>query len=443
MSEGLRLLASIIENNSTQTFRQLEEELFIGREELAVYQFIRSHYRRYSEFPTIETVESECEEELPDTPEHVEYYLSTVRHRHIYLQYREEFPNVRNALANSDFDALTESTHKLSRICRVHAPQQDLVAIPDLSSSIFQDYLENRLSCGITGIPTGWEYLDTVSGGYQPSDFIVIAARPGVGKTSIAIHNALRCVYHGKSVLFVSMEMSLKQITLRAAAQVASLDPYHIRTGRLCMWGERRLQQGLDIVNGMRGFHLYAGNFKKTTDDIDLVIQELRPDLVIIDGIYILSPSVDKKNRFNRFEKVAEVVDDTKRICLMRDVPILATTQFSREAGKNGKDGSMETIGYTDAFSQHASIIMSISNGAKRIKSHRIINTDNDSGDVTSIVNVDQYPTRVVEIIKGREGESGKFTIHYSFAPINFSQVSEEELALYAEQDTVDTGYMI
>lgn len=445
MSDGLKLIASILEHNSTQVFRQLEDELF-EEDELGVYRYVKSHFRRYGEFPVFETVESECSVELPEVPEHLDYYFNNVRHRRIYKLFKQEWPNVRSAIAEGTdaFDELNASTQRLARICRVHAPQQDLLELADLSDSIREDILRNRLSCGLTGIPTGWSHLDEQSGGYQPGDLIVLSARPGVGKTSIALHSALNSIDSGYSCLVVTMEMTAKQMAIRAAAQICGVNPYFIRTGRLSYYAERRLSRALDSLDAMRGFRLYAGNFKKTTDDLDMVIKEVRPDYVIIDGIYIMSPSADKRFRSNnRYEKVAEVADDVKRIALMNNVPIFATTQFNREAGKKGSKGTMENIGFTDAFSQHASILLSLSKGRKSLKTINLIDEDSEDGSVVNVKTITQYPTRIIELLKGREGEEGKFTINYKFAPVDFSQIADEDEISETGEANVDVGYMI
>lgn len=417
------MLGSVVEGGSTITFRMLERSDFVDEQELAAFDFIKQHYRAYGELPLIETIEEECDLAIPETPEHVDYYLQKLHDRTVYNGVREEFSVLRDSLKNVDVTGMMTSARNISRICTPYTGQQaEIMTLAEARRLVKEAYRHNHANIGLTGIPTGHRYLNEETGGYQNGDLIVWVARPGVGKTHLLIHGARAAREAHKSVLFVSMEMPLTQIAARYVAHAAGLDPDKIRKGKLSFWAERTLSDGLAELGGATNFHLFAGNFKKTSDDVDVLIQELAPDIVYIDGMYLLHPS-QVHGRAGRYERAAYLTDEIKRMTLMRDRPIVCSSQFGRGANKGGEDGSLENIGYTDAIGTHSSIVIGVKLGKKRMVD---IKDQKEDGEIYTKGQKETYPYRHHEIMKGREGETGEFATHFAFAPTNFSQVPVE-----------------
>ena len=447
MSLGLQLLSAISENGSTTTFRELDVQLLVDDDELNVYRYMREHYRRYGQLPSIETIAEETRVELPLVDETVDYYVGKVRDRRVYTEVRDEYGNLRQHIANSNIEGMMSSAGEIRRICTPYSSQQqELRTIADIAPNLLEDYDRSHARPGLSGVKTGWDYLDKETGGFQNGDFIVFPARPSVGKTWCLIHSARTAWLSGKSVLFVSMEMPLKRIASRFAAHHANLNPDYVRKGRLSYWGREYYQEALESLYGAHNFHLYAGNFKKTTADVDALIQELNPDVVYIDGIYLMRPA-NPSARAGRYEAAAYVVDELNQMALMRNRPVVTTTQFGRAAGKRGKEGSLENIGYTDAISTHATIVIGIQMGTTL--SRPIIDlAQNSDGVYEQIIigNRETTPYRILDIMKGREGESGKFAINFGFAPTRFTEV-DIEIAMGGRReegiDTTQTEHML
>jgi hypothetical protein len=183
------------------------------------------------------------------------------------------------------------------------------------------------------------------------------------------------------------------------------VNPEYIRRGQLQSWIKPRFDAAVAELSSDRRFHLFAGNMGKKTEDVDTLIQELNPDIIYIDGMYLMKPLAVSKAR-NRYDSVAYVLDDLKEMTITRDRPIIATTQFGRTAGKGGEEGSLENIGYTDAISTHASIIPSVMPPNRKRQKHYGHNR-----------------FREIAILKGREGESQSYISAYSFAPVTFAEL--------------------
>jgi hypothetical protein len=215
------------------------------------------------------------------------------------------------------------------------------------------------------------------------------------------------------------MEIPLDQIGMRFAAMQAGVDPDLFRKGKLSYFARKRVDDAYITLGQAHNFHLYAGNFNKTTADVDILIQEIGPDLICIDGMYLMKPA-DVRGNMGRYERAAYVVDDLKRMTLTQNRPIVGTTQFGKGAGDKGSKGSLETIGYTDTIPTHASIICSIKPGKEVIKNIYGMDENMESFiQDTKII----YPFKHIEILKGRGGESGSFGMRFSFAPFSFDQV--------------------
>lgn len=115
-----------------------------------------------------------------------------------------------------------------------------------------------------------------------------------------------------------------------------------------------------------------------------------------------------KGTRVDRFQNIAYVLDDIKQLTIIHERPVVGTTQFGRKAGKGGKKGDTENIGFTDTIGTHASIICS----AKHMGSNN---------------------KRTIDILKGREGEEGEYDINYSFSPMDFSYIEPGSVAEVTE----------
>lgn len=405
MSDGKKLVTAIIERGSIETLRLVTNDLFED-DELVVFNFVRQHFRRYQELPTIATVETELRLRLPRADEAVSFYLKKLYDRKLFIALREEFTLMRDSLQSFTVDEARLIVDRMKSACRIATPDDDVRNVQEASRTVLQQYDHAHENPGVSGIPCGLGRVDEITGGYQNGDLISWIARMGVGKTYILILQALHAWRMGYSVLFVTMEMTIPQIVRRLIALDAGINPDYIRKGQMDEWGMRRLRQYVSTLAHADRMNIYAGSFSKKVSDVEILMHELCPDIVFVDGAYLLHPDLSGRNA-PRIERVASVYDELKKLTITADRPIVSSSQFSRTAGKRGKDGSMESISFSDAIGMHSSIVFSIKEGLPPFQESR----------------------REIEIMKGREGETGKFSMNYSFQPMNFTEITEEEQA--------------
>jgi replicative DNA helicase len=191
----------------------------------------------------------------------------------------------------------------------------------------------------ILGVPSGLSQLDALLGGFQPSDLIILAARPSVGKTSLALniaqHAAMR---EGKKVAVFSLEMSKEQLALRLLSAESGINPRPLQTGFL---EETDWAKIAHVMNDMAGAPLWID------DTAALTVMELRTkarrleleqrgiDLLIVDYLQLMQAATPTKDG-NRVQEVSEISRGLKMLARELKIPVIALSQLSRNVEQRG-----------------------------------------------------------------------------------------------------------
>lgn len=439
MSQGLLLLSALLRNGSTTTFRLVDEDLLVGEDERNAFAYAGTHLRSYGELPSLRTVAAETGITVPVSDEAVDYYLDTVIKRKVYNQAREEFPRLRDAIGANDVDDMLESANAMRSICQPYAgQQQELMAGAALSDSVGATYDRIASIHGLSGVTTGSRYLDEQTGGYQNGDLVFWVGRPSLGKTYTLLYQMLCAWRAGHSALFVSNEMTLNQIGMRFASMLSNLDPDYVRKGRLGIFGKRLLDEGLGALASANNLNFYAGNLGKKVSQVDILMQELNPDIVYVDGVYLMQPAKTGSRSMGRYESIAFLIDELKQMTIKNDRPIICSTQFGRGSKKNGVEGSLENIGYSDAIGTHSSLVLSVKYGAPTTHD---IRGEGEDGQIHVVGQKTLYHTRHMQVLKGREGEGGEWASSFRFKPTRFHDIPMSALQPEDEHGP-DVSYM-
>jgi replicative DNA helicase len=191
----------------------------------------------------------------------------------------------------------------------------------------------------ILGIPSGLSQLDMLLGGFQPSDLIILAARPSVGKTSLALNIAQHAsVREGKKVGLFSLEMSKEQLALRLLSGESGINPRPLQTGFVDETDWSKIAQ---VMNDMHAAPMWID------DSPVLTVMELRTkarrleaeqrglDLVIVDYLQLMQGSLNQKEA-NRVQEVSEISRGLKQLARELKVPVIALSQLSRGVEQRG-----------------------------------------------------------------------------------------------------------
>lgn len=194
---------------------------------------------------------------------------------------------------------------------------------------------------GLTGVPSGFMALDRVTNGWQPSDLIIIAARPGMGKTAFTM-SALRnaAVDHNQAVAFFSLEMGGVQLTNRLISAEAELESDKLRKGNLEDYEWTQLHQRIRKLSNAPIF---------IDDTPGLSILELRAkcrrlkaqhdiQIIVIDYLQLMSGDTAAKKAGNREQEIASISRALKGIAKELSIPVIALSQLSRAVESRGGD---------------------------------------------------------------------------------------------------------
>lgn len=194
-----------------------------------------------------------------------------------------------------------------------------------------------RTSGGLTGVPTGFPGLDRFTGGWQPSDLIILAARPGMGKTSFVIQAAMNAAHDfQKGVALFSLEMRADQITDRILSMRTGINLHSMRRGAISdkemelIYREQAFQAPIfiDDTPGISLFDLRARCRRlKSKHDIQMVV---------IDYLQLMNG--ERERGGNREQEVSAITRGLKSLAKELDVPVIALSQLSRAVETRGGD---------------------------------------------------------------------------------------------------------
>jgi hypothetical protein len=191
------------------------------------------------------------------------------------------------------------------------------------------------------------------------------------------------------------------QTSRRALGLLAGISPDLIQRGRLSERDQQIFHETVESAGYGAPFHMVSGSFCKSVLDIDLLIGEFQPDVVYIDGSYLLG-SEKQDGRQARWERMAEVGEGIRKLALKWNRPIMQTVQFNRDGRDKSKAG-LDNIGGTGIFGQVSSVILGLFPGEGANETIR----------------------RKIKIMKNRDRALGEFETNYLFNPPNFDWIPD------------------
>lgn len=213
-------------------------------------------------------------------------------------------------------------------------------------------------SRGITGVPAGYKKLDEMTSGFQDGDFIVLAARPSMGKTALALCIAQHAASTGATVGVFSLEMSAEQLVLRLLASESGVAHHNIRNANITS------QEWVELTN----VAAQLAEMKLFIDDTAMLnVMELRTkarklkrdhnvQCIVIDYLQLLT---DAKKHENRHQEVSAISRALKALAKELSIPVIALSQLSRAVdSRTDKRPMLSDLRESGAIEQDADLIM-------------------------------------------------------------------------------------
>ncbi len=248
---------------------------------------------------------------------------------------------------------------------------------------------------GLTGIPTGFTDLDTLTCGWQQGDEIVIAARPSVGKTAVALHMARAAALAGYHIAVYSLEMQGERLGDRwLLAATTNVSPAHLRSGALTA---DELQQVRQASAELSRLPIHIDDNPSVSMDYvrssaKMLHSKGKCDAVIIDYLQLCDMKSEQSNR-NREQEVAQASRKAKMVAKELNIPVILLSQLNRNVeGRPDNRPNLSDLRESGAIEQDADLVLMLSRPALSGRE-----TDRKS----------TYPTEglgVIDVVKHRNG---------------------------------------
>jgi replicative DNA helicase len=297
--------------------------------------------------------------------QNVEYYAQIIRTDY----YRRQIINacqdtIRDAKAfEGSIDGFIERIEKEFLSIASDNHKKGIILASEVLESTIED-IQRRIESEdrITGVATGFTDLDQMTGGFQKSDLIILAARPGMGKTALALNFAANAAHSGKNVVIFTLEMPKEQLMARVLSAEGQIDSSRIRTGELTPDEQDR------VIESARRLNLIEERFG-IDETPSITLSELRSrcrrhhksyglDLIIIDYLQLMGSSSIRKND-SREREISEISVGLKSLAKELQVPVVALAQLNRGPdARPDKRPKISDLRESGSMEQDADLVM-------------------------------------------------------------------------------------
>ncbi|HEV8677274.1 MAG TPA: replicative DNA helicase, partial [Candidatus Paceibacterota bacterium] len=356
----------------------------------------------------------------------IEHYIEIIKEKSLFRQ----LVNCANKIMAECFDQADPAEHVLDRAeqslfgLSEKRVKSGFIAVKDLElpATRLLEKLYNEREM-ITGVPSGFRDLDRMTSGLQPSDLIILAARPSMGKTALALDIARHAAtQHNVTVGMFSLEMSAQQLVDRMVAAEAKVNSWNLRTGRISEGDDftkirdayDRLSRAPIYIDDKPGNNILA---------MRSVCRRLKREhglgLIIVDYLQLMVPT-QSRNSDNIVQQVTEISRSLKNLARELDVPVMALSQLSRAVEQRGGKPRLSDLRDSGSIEQDADVVMFI---------HRDDKINKEASDRPNIAEI------LIE--KHRNGPVGKIDLFYDDKRTTFVSLEKSDFGVFeaAAQD--------
>lgn len=315
-------------------------------------------------------------------------------------------PIPKNSTVN---DAVKQMISELESI--IEDDDCGVVSVSDMVLAHKEEYFKSTVEK--KKVYFGLRELDKMVGGVEGGDIVILAARPAVGKSALALQIIEYNANKGKRVGYFNLEMKEKQVYERLAAKASGIEIARIRNAtRFLQDEESKFNTGNDKLSKWNNVFVKSGS--ETLSDLRIAVKNGHYDLVIVDYLQLLKPN--KSRGANRYAEVGDISRGVKAIAMDFDVPIIALAQLNRASeGREDREPTMAEIRESGDIEADASVIILMWNSNK-----------------------DDKTKKKIKVEKARMGKLGTEELIFSGATMTFNsagKVDEEEFVQLDEDD--------
>lgn len=364
---GSQNLAALFERN-------INESWFTDPDNKKIWLLVRDHFFKYGEVPTLEVISSNYPSySLLEVPESIEYLVdAVVSQRRKSATVSMITDAVESIEKHQDHE--TALIHLQRGLIRLEEDGLSSTSDIDITSDPLKrwdDYEHRKSNPGLLGLATGFPTMDKATSGLQKGQLVVIVAPPKTGKSTLALQVAQNIHLDGYVPMFQSFEMSNTEQLSRYDSMRARVSHQRLVTGTMTPEEEARYKTKLQNMESMRHkFWLVDSAAGSTVTGIASKIQILHPDVVFIDGTYLMID--EQTGEANTPQALTNITRSLKRLAQRFQIPIVISTQVLNWKMRKGQV-TADSIGYSSSFYQDADVIFGLQREDENVDDTRLL----------------------------------------------------------------------
>lgn len=349
----------------------------------------------------------------------IKHYAEIVQKKHILRSLIEAADYV-STLASEESDELMEDILDMAEkkiFSVVSSPKnQKFIHLKDALPEAWERLEKLHEHKGmLRGLPTGFRDLDNILSGLQKQDLVIIAGRPSMGKTTLALDIArMTAVNYEKSVVVFSLEMSSQQLVDRMLSAESRVNAWNLRTGRLSSDKEFSLLR--DSLDKLAKAKIYIDDQPgNSIIRMRALARRLKAekglDLIVVDYLQLMTTS---KNYDSMVNQVTEISRSLKSLAKELNVPVLALSQLSRAVESRGGKPRLSDLRDSGSIEQDADVVM-------------FIHSEDKGKDRSERTNITE-----ILIEKHRNGPTGKIELYFDEKTTTFQTLEKSNLSEFS-----------
>ena len=286
-------------------------------------------------------------------------YAQEIHNSAVLRQMLETCQEITEAIKGDtdDVSQLLEAAEKKMFAC-LSQKKSPLVEIKEPALDEIDRLLEAMVNPeSLRGVPTGLIELDRVTNGLQKSDLILLAARPSMGKTALALNIAWQAAKKGKTVAIFSLEMGIRQLTQRFLSMISGVNLQQIKTGQISQSEFETVTAAADSLSSLKIYvdDTSGQSLREIKTESRRLLQTVGLDLIVIDYIQLMQGAKAE----NRVQEVSEISRGLKALAKELNIPVLALSQLSRNVEMRAdKKPQLSDLRESGSIEQDADIVM-------------------------------------------------------------------------------------
>ena len=408
MNNEAKLISKIIADRSINLVleKNINDSWFSDASDKKVFKFLHNHFSKYQESPSLDVIQENFPTyQLIKVEDSIDYLIDSL----VYVRRRASIISTLSSAIevvekNQDHESariILESG--LLRMEEDGLNQTNDLEITQAAKLAKEQYEYRKNNPGLLGLPTGFPTMDEATSGLQKGQLIVIVAPPKTGKSTLALQIAINAQLQGHTPLFYSFEMSNSEQVSRYYAMRSRISHKRLMTGTLTTEEETtyyRIVEGLPNYKDKFWFIDSSGG--QTVSAIASKIQNKNPDIVFIDGTYLMID--EQTNESNTPQALTNITRSLKRLAQKIQKPIVISTQVLNWKMKKGQV-TADAIGYSSSFHQDADVIFGLQREDEAVDD-----------------------TRLLRVIASRNGGLSEVSLVWDWNTGHFREISDEDL---------------